>query len=430
MEATDIGIIAAAIFVLGNWLIQDPEADSYRFNTGIFFLIISVALPTVISFMIEEIYLNILSILLFGISAFIIIQGMIEIPNGSKLGETISQIAITRFEVIDWRTPKKSVNKSHGLRFVYLKNILYGVIIFPAKKVNVPLPDQKLITPDGATNFVPFDYTFTPGPNLYNFKKAGGEEGVKAILNSQIHEKARMWASSEKEGPKTWQDMRGAGDEAISVLIKMIAGENLEPINFEIFTWRMFQYYEKAPFYPSERKTEKNERAYIKKKIEALPPAEQQALKERIERRWALILKLRQGNGTQVIDSLGITLNRFNVGEVGVDKKLEEAIEKRVIKKAEAEGQKMELDNLRSRIEEYIYEMDDKGKFMRDANGKRIKTGVSEQAAIELIQSESNVVPKKIEVSRKELGFDKTTLDAAGPIIALIVSAFKKGGQS
>lgn len=418
-------IESLSCFIFGIWLISDPEKNSKRFRFGIFISIISIILPMVSSFSTEDIFLNIFSIIIFIVFAVIIIQGIVFIEN-----DPISVAVITKYGEIDWKKGKETVSvvtKDHGYRFLFLRGIVYNHILIPIEKINVDLGEQKVITPDNAVNFVPVQYTYTPGPNFYNFIKAGKRK-MEEILNDQVKEKIRIWASSDKEGPKTWQDMRGAGDEAISVLIKLIAGDNLTPINSDIPTWRLFQFYEKVPFYPSEKnETEGQIIEEIKGKIEALSEKERDSLKKRINDRWEIIRKLRQGNGTQKIDSLGITLNRFNVGQIRVDEEIEKAIKRRSIETAEAEGEKIELDNVKARIFELMFELDDNGKPVKK-DGNYVKTGISEQQAIELIQSERGKVQKKIDVNRTELAFDKTTLQMVQTLAIAIIEAIKKGG--
>ena len=428
--------IIVITFSLGIWLISDPaEKGNKKFGWGILFLILSFTTPTVFSLFAEGILSNILAIIVFVIFATIIIQGIIFIPN-----TPITEAVITKYGEICWKKEKKTVSKSHGYRFLFLRGIVYDCKLIEITKINLDLGKEQVTTPkDNAISFVPSQCTYTPGSkdcegetiNYYNFLKAGGKAGVENILKDQIAEKIRIWASSEVEGPKTWQDLRGAGDEAISVLIKLIGGETLEPISFVVPTWKLFQYYNYAPFYPSEKKTEQEERDEITVKINALTSDEEKkSLKERVKKRWDVVLKLRQGNGTQEIPSLGITLNRFNIGQIELDKRIQEAIEKESIETAEAKAEKIELDNIKARIFELMFEVDEDGKIKKDAEEKPIRTGISEQAAIELIQSERGKVPKTINVNRKEIGFDKTTLEMVGNLANVIISSIQKKGGS
>jgi len=443
---TTIIIFASLIlFVLGLWIISSPTANKSEFNWGILFSVLSFTLPTIFSFYSKEITLNIIALSTFIIFAIIIIQGIVFIPN-----KPITEAVITKYGQICWKEPGKTVAKSHGYRFLFLRGIIYNYILIPIEKINFDLGKQKVTTPDNAISFVPAQCTYTPGSkkstlkasdkeeiiedtayNFYNFLKAGGKEGVENILKDQIAEKIRIWASSEKEGPKTWEDLRGAGDEAISVLIKLIAGDTLEPINFEVYTWKLFQFYGMVSFCPEKGKTEIKEREEIEKKIEALEalsPGGKQSLKERVKGRWDIILSLRRGNGTQEIPSLGITLNRFNIGEVELDKRIQQAIENSSIEIAEARAEKIELDNIRARIFEIMFVINEEtGKPETDDEGNLKRTGISEQSAIELIQSERGKVPKTITVSRKEFSFDKNTLEMITPLASVILGALKGG---
>lgn len=422
-----ITIITLILFISSMYLLSNPTK---KITGGVTSGILSFIIPALISVFMNGVFLNIIAIIYFILFAIIIIQGLLFVSN-----DPISVAVITKYGAIDWLKTKNKdgsektiiVTKKHGLRFIFLRGIMYDAKIIVVKRINIDLPEQEIITPDNAVNYLPSQYTFTPGPNYLQYIINGGEEGVKNILNDQIAEKQRIWGSSKTEGPKTWQDMRGAGDEAISLLIKSIAGEDLTPIPSEIPTWKLFQYYKKVSFYPSE--DEIKEMQKIREEIEKLSPEEEKKLKKAIDERWDLVKKVRHGNGTQKIDTLGITLNRYNIGKIRVNEKLEEALQKRTVEKAEAEAEKIELDNIKIRIFELMFEHNEEGKPKTGTDGKYIRTGISEQAAIELIQSERGKVPKKISVERKELSLDKVTLEMISTLAVAVVESLKNGGK-
>ena len=434
MTTTLIISFSLIFLIIGIWKISDPSASKARFILGIISLISSFVLPTIFSFSQEEITLNIVALVTFLSSAIIILQGIIIIPNNP-----ITIAVITRLEVIKWKKATEKdkdekkvevfeiVTKEHGYRFVFLKGILYDTILIPIVKINVDLPAQKVTTPkDNAESEVPVSYTYTPGPNFFNYLSFGPiNKGLKKVvevenvLNDKIQEELRIWASSHQEGPKTWEDLRGSGDEGTAVLIDMIAGEELKPIPCSIPPLKLFQFYGKIPFYSSQKQEEiEEEKKKIKEELASLDETE---IKKAVNDRWDFIKKIRKSNGTQVIDSLGITINRLNIGQIKVDPKIQEANTKQATEAAEKIAEGIEFDHIKASITKLMFDEKEKGVLVRNK--------ITEQQAIEIIQSERGKVPKTINVDKKEISLNKESADLVAQIAIAILTG-KKGGES
>jgi len=422
---TAIVILSLIFFISGIWAISSPTASKFRFILGIISLIVSFVLPTIFSFTTEEITLNVVALATSVISAIIILQGIINIPNNP-----LNIAIITRLEVIKWKKEGEAfviVIKSHGYRFVFLKGILYDIILIPVVKINVDLPPQKVTTPkDNAESEVPVFYTYTPGPNYFNYLSYGPiNNGLKKVvevenvLNDKIQEELRIWASSHQEGPKTWEDLRGSGDEGTAVLIEMIAGEELKPIPCNIPPLKLFQFYGKIPFYSSQKQEEiEEEKKKIKEQLASLDESE---IKKAVNDRWDFIKKIRKSNGTQVIDSLGITINRLNIGQIKVDPKIQEANIKQATEAAEKIAENIEFDHIKASIIKFMFD--------EDKDGNLVRNEISEQQAIEMVQSERSKVVKTIHVDRKDISLNKESADLIAQIAIAILTG-KKGGES
>lgn len=186
---------------------------------------------------------------------------------------------------------RKEVIKNEGWRFFPLYPWWHGFIKVNVTKVNQDLTPEDIRTPDLAELSIPVSLTWTPDKtvpkNLIEFLNSGGVDGVKEILDDVVAERLRIWAIALTEGPQSWEEAIRAQDEAIEVLIEQITGQEL----------------------PHDK-----------------------------------IKLIRQGNGLQSIPSLGIVLNRLNVGQIKPMGELAKAAESKVKEEQERRGETYEVE--------------------------------------------------------------------------------------
>lgn len=229
---------------------------------------------------------------LIGVAAFVaifgsfVIQGLRQIP---------AQPPTKGILTIFGRRLPKILNE--GWNFFPIYPWVVGFIPVNVTKINQDLTPKDLRTPDLAEIEVSVSLTWTPSiegdpTSLISFLNAGGEEGVKTILEDIVGEKLRIWAIATVEGPQTWREAVKAADEAVQILIAGVAGEAL-------------------PADPTER-------------AEAMG-------------------RIRRGNGVQPIPTLGITLNRLNVTRVKPKGELAKVAELQAKEEQERRGEVFEV---------------------------------------------------------------------------------------
>jgi len=303
----------------------------------------------------------------------------------------------------------------------------YDVIPINVEKKNKDLPPQICMTPkDLAKSKVPLSYTYTPDKDhLTEYINYGGSKGVENVLDDIIEEKVREWTMAEDEGPQTFEQLMKSKTEAVNILLKAIAGQELVPaINCDIPTSILLKYFDKPQKTPTEDEVKvwgkdwinvanalKNEdpdkgRQYSEK--------EKAQIKKDVAARKEMIKQIRSGNGAQKIPQLGITLNRLNIGDIALEQgsELAKSVERIAKEQRDREAGIIKLKNVRDRVKELTNEK------------LTSKGGLSINDAIEVVQTERGIVNKTVhEIKGFNLeGFAKAIGETIGHII------LKKGG--
>jgi len=265
--------------------------------------------------------------------------------------------------LVTFRGKRTEEVKEEGWQFLApFFPVLYDVILINVERKNQDLPAETVRTPDLAQLEIPISMTWTPGSPkeedngkfLINYLNNGGENGVKAIIADIVQERVREWAFAENEGPKTFQEAIGAKGDAVAILIKAIAGEDLERIPSSIPTKILSNYFEEKTPTDNEKDWGEN----WEKVKEILDEENEITVEMAIEERKKIIQKIKVGNGTQPVEQLGITFNRLNIKDIIIKpgSQLEIAAEKKVTEEREKDAEKTELDHVRERIEELMGE--------------------------------------------------------------------------
>lgn len=266
----------------------------------------------------------------------------------------------------------------------------YGVIPVDITKKNIDLRFN-VRTPDLAELEVPINITYTPS-NLKAYLDAGGENGIKSIITDVVGEKLRVWAIATDEGPQTAEEALKAADQAVAILIKAIAGDNIDPVPSSVPTPILLKYFAEPRQKPtqSEKKDWGENWEKVAEILTKEAPENYQKIKEAVEKRRQLIKALRQANGVQPLPQLGITLNRLNISDIKAIGKFAEAADLDAKEQRERKAELTEISHVIDIVS-------------RVKNELKIST----EQALEIVQTERGKVKK--EISEKKLNISEET---------------------
>lgn len=240
--------------------------------------------------------------------------------------------------------------KGSGWRFFFLCPFVVGYILIDISKKNSTdkeLPPQQVISPDKATFMVPLEITWEPqldGEALIEYISLNGEEGIWSILAGITKQRLRQWGISSIEGPQNADDLLKAGDEAVGILIKAIAGQTLiSPSN--IPTSILLHYFQvpRPSVRPEEVKIAGANWELLEGELRKLNDTQLNKLKDDVEQRRQLIADIMSGNGHQNIPHLAIKINRLNIGEIKPTGKYAEALDLKIKEEKERDAESYEI---------------------------------------------------------------------------------------
>lgn len=252
-----------------------------------------------------------------------------------------------------------------GLRFLPFRDILFGAIIIKVQKMDFDLDPQGVRTPDLATLKIKVSTTLVPDQkNLVAYLNAGGETGVKNILDDIIQDRIRGWALSPSEGPSGFMEAMGAQSEAVAVLLEAIT--SLLPLFPDVPSATLLRFFSSPPLPPSVYEAGMWGRDWVglRDKLSLLSSDERAALERSVAERRELIRAARSGSCGATIPSLGVVVKRLTLGEMTASGVVVTAAEK-VMK--EVEEQKSEAIELAHVLRELKKLMDDLGVSAEEA---------------------------------------------------------------
>ena len=225
------------------------------------------------------------------------------------------------------KVPGKSYNEGWG--FYPLYPLLIGFIPVKVERITIDIVSEKTRTPDRAESKIPVFLTVRPIPEfLIEYIDSGQESGVTHQLTGKILERIREWAMGPEEGPANWIELNQSHLEAVSVLVKQIAGNSLTPIpeNAQpVPTWIWLRYFSQpqpTKFFKNEESWADNNWEKVRKVLEKIKEESGeeavQTLKIAVGKRRKEIEALRTGSGKIVLHDLGVWLERLNLGDIDV----------------------------------------------------------------------------------------------------------------
>lgn len=352
--------------------------------------------------------------------------------------------------------------KRHGWRFFLFYPWLYSFIPIRVTKIDFDLEPQAVRTPDLAESEVPVSLTIIPDDDskrdirkeitdpkrlsrilssgeipLIRFIRSGRDKGVEGILTQRVQERLRVLALSAEEGPQTWSELQGSGEDIISVLLRRILGEELPRIRSSVPTRLLLRYFSVPPKGPTETQkgewgpvSEKSRNRWGKLETQMQEDAKNadynpdalpwQQYRDRIVRadvaeRRRDIETVMQGNGGWRIHDLGIKLLRLNVGAIKLLGDAAKAAEKRVIEEQERTAETVELQHVAARATALTLPKEQGG------------LGITPAHALRVVQSERGKITATAD--EKVITIDPETREALPHLAELLVKPFvdKKG---
>ncbi|OGZ02894.1 MAG: hypothetical protein A2430_02325 [Candidatus Liptonbacteria bacterium RIFOXYC1_FULL_36_8] len=354
------------------------------------------------------------TIVIFFLTGCFILQGLRKIPADPPC------IAV---RVILGKRQKESQILKEGWHFFPFYPFWHSYIKVNITKKNKEFILESVRTPDSAELKIPVAITYSPGisedgkispQSIIDFLNSGGENGVEKILEEMVKERIRAWAGDKIEGPQSWKEALAARWEAVDTLMKALTGspnEILSSVPTSILRKAL-----KKPSIPPEESEEKiwgknwEKVNDVLEKENYVDESSRKPLVEALKEREKAINSIRTGNGSRPIISLGITINRLNIGEIKILGKLAEAAEKEVVEKRERDAETVEFEHVRNRAKEIMDSL-----------------VCTHGEALELIQTERGKVKKEIKENKFTLSPE--TGQIVKDISEMALAAFSKGGK-
>jgi len=261
----------------------------------------------------------------FLIAMVIVLQGLRKIP-----ADPPHKAVVTLFG------KRTGGVKNEGWRFFFLYPLVNGAILVNMTRKNFDLkPEEVRTSTDMAEIEVSVSLTFQPDKDrLIEYLNSGGEDNVKAILSDVVEEAVREFAANPNQSPYTWEEAVRMKREFLAQIVMSILGEDPTTANSKEIS--------------------------------------------------STAAKLRNGNGSLEMKTLGVVLNRVNVTGIKAAKsELAKAADKKAIEERERMAETIELHHVADRIEELVTRFGDKG--------------MTVEKATQLVQTERSKVEKKIQ---------------------------------
>jgi hypothetical protein len=230
------------------------------------------------------------------------------------------------------------------------------------ERITFEFISEKTRTPDRAESRIPVFITVRPNSELLTeYIDSGQEEGIKVQLKGKILERIREWAMGPEEGPASWVELNQTHLEAVSVLVKKIAGNSLTPIPSYaqlVPTWIWLRYYalpRPKVFLKNEEPWAANDWRRIRDVLTEIESVHGfgavRNLETAVEARRGEIDALRTGAGRVILRDLGVRLERLNIGDIDVLGKVAEQAENQAKEEQERQAEVLELQHFIERVQ-------------------------------------------------------------------------------
>ena len=372
--------------------------------------------------------ISVITNLFFGIAVVLafLLQGLRRIENDPPHKGIVTILGKRQYK--ERNGEKITVYTNEGWQFFPFCPFVTSPIHIDVSRKNFQI-EVITRTPDRALVKIMVDVTVRPwAERLIEYLDSGEFEGVKSQFSGEISERIRGWVEGEEEGPKNWPELYQARLEAISILIRRIAGkkkmDKLAEIPDEVQeipTSILLKFYSKerpvGKKWPNEEFSE-NEKAWadedwekVREVIDNLNDAKKKEVKEAVKKRRRVINDLRSGDTKIELDDLGVILERLNVSNIEVLGRTAEAADQEAKEQEELKAEALEVGHLLTQI-------------------KRLKeTGYSPEQALEILQTERGKVNKSIDEKKLNISPESRQLFEKLGKETLDMIFNKKGGK-
>lgn len=336
----------------------------------------------------------------FTILGVLILEALVKIPAKPPHKALVTIRGKRQWKEIkdknDVVVDRKSVYKDEGWRIFPLRPYWYDHIKVKVERITFTI-ETVVRTPDRANSKVPIVLTIRPDSEyLIEYIDSGEEEGAKTQLIGKIQERIREWSMSQEEGPMDWRELNRSQLEAVSVLIRAIAGkENLVEVpkyaqNVPTHIWMRYfskprptklYFMNEQDWMGEDGKWQRVEDEFPKIAKEQQRPVEdiKKELEEVVQKRREQITALRVGTGDIRIPDLGIKIERLNISDTEVLGEVAKKADTQAKKREEGEADNIELEYVRKRIQELIsspfyYSKEEAKEIVQTERGKVAKT--------------------------------------------------------
>jgi regulator of protease activity HflC (stomatin/prohibitin superfamily) len=302
--------------------------------------------------------------LVTSVDDFFVASGIILIVLGISLAiilQGLRKIPTTKVALILFKEERIPKVKKEGWRFFLGYPHIFNYILISLVRRSPDFTPKDIRTPDNAEIKITISITWHPNSDnaddMITFINNNEIEGTEDILGDVVGERVRQWARSNKEGPKTWEEAQASGGEAVEAVLETILARNVTEAE----------------------------------------------LKECL-----------RGNGNFRMPSLGIIIDRLNIGNIEVTGAVKEAAEKKAKEIQEREAEKIENGGFRERIKE------------------NMDMGMSLDQAIEMMQTNTLKVSKTINENKLTISPETRDMirDILGPsAVAKIIGGLLKSGK-
>lgn len=202
-------------------------------RASLLLLVILIAASVLLKIFLPSAFVSIIiTYILTIILTIIILIGIIIIGNNpTSIG------VVTKWGERLWKEDSAGnpiiVYLTEGWNWLFLRWIVYDVILISMIKREHDFPIITLITPDNGTTDTGRSFAYIPSKvhainylNLGNNQKARDAmviEWFENILDSEL----RQWAMDPTNGPKTWEELIAGKDETVKMLMGKIVGRVL-----------------------------------------------------------------------------------------------------------------------------------------------------------------------------------------------------------
>jgi hypothetical protein len=256
--------------------------------------------------------------------------------------------------------------KGSGYRIVWGRPLIFNYVEIDVRTINHDFCPQTLLTPGDSANIeVKGSVTIAPASGYYdedtgrsfltNFVRNDKMPGVRSILENTVASRVREFFQSSHEGPKTWKDALECQDEAVFAILRTLIGDSLLGdhrdflLEMERQSGITLPDLLRAHFGHGTDAIRQKGNTFII----SLSANDRTRLSNAFTETMRLINEARQGRSRGlVVRDLGIVITKFTLDRITPVGEVAKTAERIAVESLEREAEKIEITNVKERIEE------------------------------------------------------------------------------